>query len=427
MRYVGLDVHKKVIEAAIMDEGGKVVDRSRFASSREAIDKFIATQLKPDDRVVLEATTNTWAVVDLIEPHVAEVVVSNPLRTRAIAEAKIKTDKVDATVLAHLLRCDYLPPVWAPDALTRKMRHLSARRAALVSDRTRLKNRIHAVLHQRLIAAPTDKLFSKTGLSWLRELDLDELGRAAVDSELRLLEAVEAEIEQLDGQLATMAYEQQRAKLLMTMPGVSYAVAISLLCTLGDISRFDDGDHAASYLGLVPSTRASANNVYHGPITKQGRSHARWMMVQAAQHLDRHPGPLGVFFRRMAKKKNRNVAVVATARKMVTIAYHMLTNNEPYRYAIPAATDKKLAEVRVKTTGKRRKRGPAKGARRAGSHGSGKRTRAVPSIDRVYEREELPPTAELSPGEQRTVRRTGTQRFVRDIHRDHRVERVPSK
>jgi transposase len=120
-------------------------------------------------------------------------------------------------------------------------------------------------------------------------------------------------------------------RLLVTLPGIDYVVAVVLMGALGDISRFCDGDHVASYLGLVPSTRQSGDHCYHGPITKRGRSHARWVLIQAAQHLSRTQGPLGAFFRRLARRKNYCVAVVAAARKLVTIAFLMLKNNEPYR------------------------------------------------------------------------------------------------
>jgi hypothetical protein len=181
------------------------------------------------------------------------------------------------------------------------------------------------------------------------------------------------------------------------------AVAQTLLAALGDINRFKDADHAAGYLGLVPSTRQSADHCYHGPITKQGRGHARWMLVQSAQHVAAHPGPLGVFFRRLAKKKNRNVAVVATARKLVTIAWHMLKNNEPYRYATPRVVDTKLARLRVKATGDKRKSGPPKGQKHSGTRGTGERTRFIPALDTIYEREGLPPTAPLPNGEIRML------------------------
>lgn len=168
------------------------------------------------------------------------------------------------------------------------------------------------------------------------------------------------------------------------------------------ITRFASADKAAAYLGLVPSTYQSGDNCYHGRITKQGRGHARWMLVEAAQHIDRHPGPLGVFFRRIAKKKSRNVAVVATARKLVTIAWHMLKNNEPYRYAVSSTLEAKLARLRIRVTGQKRKGGNPKGAPRNPQYGKG-RTRAVPALNALYEKEQLPPLAPPAPGEVRML------------------------
>lgn len=407
MTVAGLDVHKKVVEACVLDEQGKVKTRLRFGCTRLGLEVFARRCLGPQCRVALEATTNTWAIVDILTPLVAEVVVSNPLRTRAIAEAKVKTDKVDARVLAELLYCGYLPRVWQPDAHTRLLRHLTARRAGLVAERTRIKNRLHAVFHQRLMVPPKGDLFGKAGMHWLKTVDLDEAGRCAVDSELRLLELCEQEIATVTATLVRRAGADPRVKLLITLPGVDVAVAQALLACLGEISRFSDADHAASYVGLTPSTRQSANHCYHGPITKQGNGHARWMLVQAAQHLDRHPGPLGVFFRRLAAKKGRNIAVVATARKLVVIAYHMLSRNEPYRYAEPAPTQAKLSRLRVRSGGPRKKTGPAKGVPAANHHG---RSRLVPSLADVYANEGLPVPAAPPPGEVRRIAESETLR-----------------
>lgn len=129
-RYVGL-VHKRFIEVCILDETGKVLFRGRVDCDRMALERFARQRLRASGRVALEATTNTWPV-DILRPFVAAVVVSNPLKTRAIAEAKIKTDKVDAEVLAHLLRCDYLPQVWQPDEPTQILRGLITHRMGLV-------------------------------------------------------------------------------------------------------------------------------------------------------------------------------------------------------------------------------------------------------------------------------------------------------
>ena len=310
IRYVGLDVHKRVVEACLVDHAGKVVERERFALSRHALQLFATKILRPADHVALEATTNCWAVADVLRPHVARVLVSNPMATKAIAQAKVKTDKVDAHVLAQLLRCDFLPEVWQPDEATRRLRELTGRRSALVSQRTMMRNRIHSVLAMRLIEAPA-RLFNAEGLDWLARVELDPQARTLVDSDLRQLEFLQKEIDALDAELARRGHASGAVKLLMTLPGVDVATAEAMLAAWGDVRRFADGDHAASYLGLVPSTKQSASQCYHGPITKRGNSHARWMLIEAAQHLDKHPGPLGCFFRRLMKKKTRNVAVVA--------------------------------------------------------------------------------------------------------------------
>ncbi|AGP36837.1 hypothetical protein SCE1572_21465 [Sorangium cellulosum So0157-2] len=410
----------------MLDEAGKLRHRVRFPCTREELVRFAKRHLGPHARVALEATSNTWSVVEVLRPLAAEVVVSNPLRTRAIADAKIKTDKIDALVLAQLLRADYLPQVWQPDQATQARRRLMSRRASLVTDQTRVKNRIYAVLHQRLIHPPIGELFGTKGQAWLETLELDGAGRAALDSELRLLGQVESELRQLDEALAIDGYDEPRVRLLMTLPGVDVAVAQTLVATLGDINRFRSPDHAASYLGLVPSTYQTGDpdHIYHGRITKQGKSQARWMLVQAAQHVGTHPGPLGNFFRRLAKRKNRNVAVVATARKLVTIAYHMLKNNEPYRYAVPRSTDTKLARMRVKATGERRRTGPPKGQPRSKAYGSGGRTRTVPALDAIYEREGLPPIAPLSDGELRMLRH---QKVLKHVAQTSRPQRLPRR
>jgi len=426
IRYVGLDVHKRVVEACFVDAAGKVVLRERFALSREVLGRFAAKMLRPADQVALEATTNCWAVAEALRPHVARVVVSNPMATKAIAQAKVKTDKVDAHVLAQLLRCDFLPEVWQPDEGTRRLRELCGRRSALVRQRTRLRNRIHSVLAMRLVEEPTS-LFGAQGLAWLEGVPLDEQGRRLVQSDLRQMEFLGKEIDAMDTELAVRGYQSEAVKLLMTLPGVDVVTAVALVAAWGDPTRFADGDHAASYLGLVPSTRQSAEHCYHGPITKRGNSQARWMLIEAAQHLDKHPGPLGHFFRRLARKKNRNVAVVAAARKLATIGWQMLVTGEPYRYALPRTTESKLARLRVKATGRRRRGGVPKGtkavARQPGQPGG---SRTIRSLPQVCQSEGLPAPRPLSPGERRTVQQTDSGELVRQIHRTQLAPRIPA-
>ncbi len=428
-RYVGLDVHKRTIVVCIMDAAGKVISTERLSTTREAVESFAKHVLEPTDHVALEATTNCWPIAALLKPFVQSVTVSNAMATRAIAKAKVKTDKVDARVLAHLLRCNYLPPVWHPDEQTQRMRQLTGRRAALVQQRTKLRNRIHSVLHMRMIETPS-QLFSTKGLEWLKNLlasgELDDDAVFMIESDLRLLESLQQEIDRFEKLLAEEAYACDQVRLLMTLPGVDMLVALALLAALGDISRFRSPREVASYLGLVPSTRQSANKCYHGPITKCGNVQARWMLIQACQRLGRNPGPLGNFFRRLKKRKNHNIAVVAAARKMAMIAFLMLRNHEPYRYAIPRTTEAKLARLRIRATGKKRKGGPGKGQKGVAKRPGGGRT--IKSLDRVYAEEGLPQRKqELPLGERQMLKATGCEQFAESLASDRVVPRKSAK
>jgi transposase len=407
MRFVGLDLHKHTIEVCILNAKGRVLTRHSVTCERTALKAFAQQHLLLSDRLAVEATTNTWAVADLLRPFVAAIIVGNPLQIKAIAQAKVKTDKIDAEVLANLLRCDFLPEVWEPDAATQNLRHLTGVRSALV---TRLKNRIHSILAGLLVVLPEGGLFTAKGVAWVRTVELPATARSTVDRFLKLFEAVETELETLDVELRVLAHHEPRVRLLMTLPGVAHGVALTLIAALGDITRFRDGDQAASYLGLTPIVRQSAGKCYRGSITKAGCSTTRAMLTQAAQHAAAHPGPLGAFFRRLQKRKTRNVALVATARKLVTIAYLMLKNNEPYRYAQPERVRAKLRHVEQAAELKAAPKATRKPA-----------TKSEPAdrLNRTYARVGLPPAqapAEWSAGEQRTLEDAGVKEFAEEVH-----------
>jgi transposase len=214
LRFVGCDVHKRTAVFTILLEDGTLFASYTVPVIREALKAFAERQLGSGDRLAMEATTNTWAVSELLRPFVAEVVISNPLRVRVIAEAKIKTDKVDSRVLAELLRCDYLPRVWQPDAETQRLRRITHRRAALVSDRTRLKNRLHSILHHTLVPLPACDLFSQRGIAWLKQVPLEEEEAQSRESDLRLLEQTEREIAAVEERLVRTAWKDEKVRLL---------------------------------------------------------------------------------------------------------------------------------------------------------------------------------------------------------------------
>lgn len=375
LRYVGLDVHKVWTQVARHLPDG-TVQRERIATCPELLKEFAQT-LGPRDVVALESTTNAMAVARLLRRRAGRVLISNPMKTRLIAESHVKTDKVDADVLARLAASGFLPTVWQPTEGVELLRRRSAYHQALGRQITRVKNRLHAVCHRNLLEVPVRDLFSEKGRAFLRaaELPLDE--KTQVELDLYLLQTLEAVRQAATDELARLAHAHPAAQLLMSIPGIGYTTAVGILGAIGDISRFSGPKKLVSYFGLNPIVHQSAQSCYTGRISKQGRCRARWLLVEAAHCAVRSAGPLRAFYRRLKARKGSNVAVVAAARKLTTIIWHMLTNGEPYRWAPERTTREKLGRMHYRATGVRRKGGVPKGSKRPATYGSGVRARDV--------------------------------------------------
>ena len=338
MRVVGLDVSRTVAEIAYLEDG-RIRAGGRVELQYAALQAF-AKRLRPTDKVVLEATGNTQAIVAALKAHVAQVVVANPLQVRLIAEAKVKTDKIDAAVLAQLYASGFLPEVWIPDADTQALRRQVARRAQIVRQRTRLKNEIHSVLAAHLVPkCPATDLFGRKGRAWLAQqpLPLDE--RLGVEQRLRELDRLGEDLTAVERQLGDAVLEDARVHQLLSITGVNATVAIGLLAAIGDVTRFRSSQKLVSYFGLNPCVYQSGlQPARHGHISKRGRSHARAMLVEAAWAAAKSPGPLRAFFLRIRERRGMQVAAVATARKLAVIVWHVLTGNEDYAWNRPALT-----------------------------------------------------------------------------------------
>jgi transposase len=386
-RSIGLDLHSEEIQLHVTLADGSSLKPTRFVTSASNINR-LCSELRPQDAIAMEATTNAFTVARLLLPSGARVVISDQRKTRAIAEAKIKTDKIDARVLSELLRVDYLPEVWLPDLQTEELRHLMSDRQSNVDRRTEVKNRIHAVLHRHLLDG--GQLFKSTQGAALLD-SLEQEGSALTQVERIRLKLFRQELQHLeeivgenDRSIAQFIVGDptlhHRLNRLMTIPGVSLVVGAGLLAAIGDVTRFNRPDRLASYFGLVPSTyQSGSSDGYHGPITKQGRKQARWLLLEAAEHTVKSPGPLRAFYLRLKKKRNHNVAKTAVARKMAEIIWHLLSKDEDYLYQIPRLTQEKQSRVAYLATGNRAKSGPKKGEPQSELYGTGLRGRQVSS------------------------------------------------
>jgi len=282
--------------------------------------------------VAVESTANLWIrLYDSLEDHGVQVVLSNPSKTRLIAEARVKTDKVDARILARLLRADMLPLCFVPSRIQRDRRQFIRHRVHLVKMRTEVKNRIQALLDKHGLKCPYPTLFSKKGLEWLRSLKLGFTDDAVLMSDLALLESLSEQIGFMDDKIASVAVNDERVRLLMTMPGLGYFAASLLVAEICDISRFSSDKRLVSWAGLAPGVQQSGDKTVHGRITRQGNRLVRWVMVQAAQTARLHDERFKEFYEKYSKRKGNQKAVVAVAHEMLRIVYFMLKRNEPYR------------------------------------------------------------------------------------------------
>ena len=346
-RCIGLDVHRDFCEVAIW-EAGEVRRAPKVAARPEPLEEF-ARQLGPADRVALEATGNALAIARIIKPHVAQVLIVNTRRLKAISESKQKTDRHDAKTLAQLLAAGMLSGSWQPDETIRALRRRVARRARLVAHRARFKNEILAVLHRNLKNRPpmTDP-FGVAGRQWLSEQVLPEDERDTVDAGLRQIDFLTEEVTTIERDLARFALDSPHARRLMTVPGVGLITAAAFIAQVGEVARFKDSRQLVGYLGLDPRIRQSgASEATTGRISKEGSALVRHMLVEAAHTAIRSPGPLRAFFERVRARRGHAVAIVAVARKMCTLFWHLLTREEDYAYQMPIVTAKKLRKIEL--------------------------------------------------------------------------------
>src|SRR6476659_10929907 len=360
-RVIGMDIHRTFGEVVFWEDG-RLRHGGRIDMTRTALEGF-GKSLLATDEVVIEATGNCMAVSRVLLPFVKRVVIANPLQVKAIAHAHVKTDKVDARMLASLHAAGYLPEIWTPDAITERKRRLATRRYQVVRHRTRLKNEVHAILHTHLIPkCPHADLFSARGRTWLARQPLPDDERGAIDRHVRELDRLAEDLALLDREIAEDALDDQATKRLMTITGVNLTVAAGIVAAIGDIRRFDSPQKLVSYFGLNPRVRQSGlGAAHHGRISKIGRSHARDMLVEAAWAAAKTPGPLHAFFVRVRARRGHQVAAVAVARKLAVLVWHMLTKEKDYLWARPSLVAHKVRGMELQA-GKPQRKGNSRGS-----------------------------------------------------------------
>lgn len=331
MHYLGLDVHKRFSQVALMDARGEVLHRQRLShQDPEGLKAFLASLPRPTE-AALEATGPWPWLGDLLEEAGLSVHLASPSRVRLIAEARVKTDEVDAKTLAHLLRLNFLPEAYRPPKEVRDQRERLRYRVALVWTQTEVKNRVHALLSRHGVLFEGTDLFGKKGRGFLEDLSLPPLAQEVLRGHLRLLDGLKALIEEVTQEIRQHLREDPRGELLRTLPGVAELTANLLLWEIGDIHRFPSERKFSAYCGLVPSVRQSGGHRVLGPLTRQGNPYLRWALIEASHRAIRVDPGLLAFHRRITQKKGKKTAAAAVAHKLAISVYHVLKRGEPYR------------------------------------------------------------------------------------------------
>lgn len=347
MLNIGIDIGKRNLQACIKEDDGTIVNELSLSNDSVGANCLLAFVNGTDARAVVEATGNDWIrLYDALTECGVKTILANPVKTRMIAEARIKTDRLDSRVLADLLRGSLVAESYVPTKKERNWRSLVRHRAYLVRMSVDIKNRIESLLDKYELKPEFSDLFGKRGMEWLESLELEPVDSAIMDSEIRLLQSLKEQTDLITNEIASLAVESEEIKLLMTLPGINFYSAMLIVAEIGDVNRFPNARKLCSWAGLVPSIHQSGNSMQMGRITKKGSRWLRWVLIQAAQSARQHDERLGSFYERVANRRGPNKATVAVAREMLSIVYHMLLKREAYR-----GMKEKLADQKYKRMG----------------------------------------------------------------------------
>lgn len=336
MYYCGIDIAMKSSYIYITDNQGRKKSSGEISTTAEAFRQRLVPYVQAGLSLAIEAGNQTAWIHDLLVDIGAKVTVVNPAKVKLIAESRRKTDKIDAKILCELLRLDGLPhPVHVPDKKTRSLRGLLVARRQLVSARTKLCNVVRGMLRQEGIQLPARYLTSFVGWQRLmgRKYAHEHIG-VVLDAYYQSFVSLTRSIQALDRQLAKRERADKRAARLQTMPKVGRIASLTLLAAVDQVDRFGTSRKLVSYSGLCPTVRSSGERTEYGSISREGRSELRAVWVQIA-HLvvrdtSRSTARLRRWYSKVASHRGKRTAIVALARKLLTIAYRILKDQTVY-------------------------------------------------------------------------------------------------
>lgn len=333
MNYMGIDHHRQYSHITLLDEKGEKLKYGRVGNLRGELDNFLSG-IK-EVKAVVEAGRSSYTMVDILDDMGIDVIIAHPKEVKAIAKAKIKTDKRDSYILAHLLRTDFIPEVYKRSRENRSYQRVLRQRAFYVGSTTRVKNRVHALLSQQSEDVQEEisrvkNLFGTKGMKVIRGLSLPGNQKELLEALIKTFRHLEERRKETNGLVEKLYFKIPEARLIHTVPGFGVFLSVLTAVEIADIGRFENVRKFHCYAGVIPSTHSSGERTYHGKIVKEGNRWLRWAAVEAVWPAIRADFDLRCYYERMKRRKGANSAKVATARRLLTIIYRMLKEGRPY-------------------------------------------------------------------------------------------------
>ncbi len=324
--YVGIDVHRKRSQVAVVDEAGRVLANRKVVNGVETILSVIG-QYATHTPVAFEAAFGWGWLVEMLDDYGFEPHLVHPSRCKAIASARLKNDKVDAHILAQLLRADLLPEAWIAPPAVRELRELVRYRAKLVALRSGLKAQVHAVMAKEGVVPVVIDMFGPSGNAQLDTMALADPYVVRVESLRDLIELHDREVAMLERRIHAELRHHSGYNAIQAINGIGRTIGAILVAEIGDVSRFRSPEALCSWAGLTPRHRESDVKTVRGRITKQGSTLVRWALTEAVARYRGGPKLAGDFHR-IAERRGKNKARVAVARKVLTLVYYGLRDGE---------------------------------------------------------------------------------------------------
>jgi transposase len=334
-RYIGLDIHKRQVVAAGVDQQQNELLKPVKIKIKN-FPTWAQENLSVNDSVALEATINSWKIHDDLQDIVAEVLVANSYKIKLISSSATKTDRHDALVLAKLLAANLLPTVWVPPERVRELRELTRYRSKLVGERNKLKSQLHNILHKKNLALPVGGPFTEKNELWWGDLPLNEVEKMQIGHHWQSIHQFDKQVSETEAlivQQSASDYWSEMMTFIMQIPGIGVYTGMTILAAIGDIERFPTPSQLVGYAGVGARVRASGDWLQTGKISKQGRRELRTALVNSAWVAVRFSNHWRHQFEKPAVRIGKKKAITAIARKLLVVIWHVLTKKEADKQA----------------------------------------------------------------------------------------------